>query len=121
MSEDIPAETIANSRPRLADQVECIPNDIGTVNLRGPELRRSAPGRFMAWLLRLPKRVEVELDDVGAMVIENMDGADLKELAGKVGSKLKLTRREAEAAVTIFIRSLLRRQLVVLEGLEAGQ
>jgi len=105
-----PAATI----PRLADQVEPVRTGSGALRLRGPLLRRSAAGRAFAWLLRLPARFEVELDDIGTFVIERCDGRNLDRLAGELASHLRLTRREAETALADFFAALVHRRLAVL-------
>ena len=91
---------------------------IGSLTDAGlPVLPPLAIAGALAWLLRLPRRVEVELDDIGTYVIGRMDGRTMQALADDLAGYLKLTRREAEAALTLFIQSLLRRRLIVLGGL----
>ena len=106
-----PAVTI----PRLADQVEPVRTESGVLRLRGPLLRRSAFARGTAWLLRLPGRFEVELDDIGTFVVERCDGRTLDRLASEVASHLRLSRREAETALADFFAMLIHRRLAVLE------
>jgi hypothetical protein len=104
-----------NAIPRLAPGVETLRTAAGALRLRGPELRRRYAHRFLAWLIRAPQRVEVELDDIGAFVVERCDGRPLRRLADDLAAHLKLTRREAEVALADFMRLLLQRRLVVLE------
>lgn len=111
------AETISQAIPRLADRVEVITNSAGTFNLRGPALRRHPINRWFAWLLRLPKQLEVELDEVGTFVVKNLGDSSMEQLAARLSSEYKLTKREAQAALTVFIKSLLQRRLVTMEGL----
>jgi len=101
--------------PRLADQVEPVRTESGALRLRGPLLRRSAFARGMAWMLRLPARFEIELDDIGAFVIERCDGRTLDRLAGDVAAHLRLSRREAETALADFFAALIQRRLAVLD------
>jgi hypothetical protein len=107
-----PAATI----PRLADAVEPVRTDTGALRLRGPLLRRSAFSRGMAWMMRLPGRFEVELDDIGTFVIERCDGRTLDRLASDVAAHLRLSRREAETALADFFAALIKRRLAVLES-----
>lgn len=107
-----PAATI----PRLADQVEPVRTGSGVLRLRGPLLRRSAFARGMAWLLRLPGRFEIELDDIGTFVIERCDGRTLDRLADEVAAHLRLSRREAETALADFFAALVQRRLAVLDA-----
>lgn len=101
--------------PRLAPGVEQARTAEGALRLRGPELRRRHVHRFLAWLIRAPRRIEVELDDLGAFVVERCDGRPLRRLADDLAAHLKLTRREAEVALADFMRLLLQRRLVVLD------
>ena len=110
------AEAIAHAIPRLEDRVEVITKDSGTFNLRGPDLRRHAVNRWFAWLLRLPTQVEVELDEIGTFVVKNLGDSSMEALALQLSSKYKLTAREAQAALTVFIKSLLQRRLVTMDG-----
>jgi hypothetical protein len=100
---------------RLAPGVERLANDEGGWDLRGPLLRRRLPWRILSRWLRLPARAHVRLDAIGSLVVERLDGRDLVSLAAVVAGELRLTRREAEAGVTSFIRLLLLRRLVVLD------
>lgn len=108
-----PAATI----PRLANQVEPVRTDSGALRLRGPLLRRSAFARGMAWLLRLPARFEVELDDIGTFVVERCDGRTLDFIADEVAAHLRLSRREAETALADFCAMLVHRRLLVLTAI----
>jgi hypothetical protein len=103
--------------PRLATDVEATRSDTGALRLLGPLLRRPLLLRWLAWLLARPKRIQVELDDIGAWVIERCDGRTLEGLAGELAAHLKLSRREAETALGDFVTMLLRRRLLRLEPL----
>lgn len=101
--------------PRLVTEVETVRNPAGLLHLRGPLLRRPRLLRWFAWLLAQPKRVEVELDEIGSWVVERCDGRTLDRLAGDLASHLKLTRREAETALADFVRLLMTRRLLRLD------
>jgi hypothetical protein len=111
------AEAVSTAIPRIADGVETLVQSDGVVHLRGPELRRGRVSQSIAWFFRLPGRVEVALDPIGTWVVEHMDGRNLDQLADALAAWGKLTRREAEAALTAFIKSLLQRRLIRLDGL----
>lgn len=100
--------------PRLAPAVESLPAPGGGLRLRGPLLARRGPHRWIAWLFAAPARVEVDLDDIGAFVVERMDGRCLRQLADELAAHLKLTRREAEVALAQFIQGLMVRRLAAL-------
>jgi hypothetical protein len=101
--------------PLLAEDVERVRTGAGTLHLRGPEFRRRHVHRFLAWLMHAPQRVEVELDDIGAFVVERLDGRrSLRQLADELAAHLKLSRRESEAALAQFMSALMRRGLARL-------
>jgi len=111
------ADLIARSTPRLADGVEVVEDpDRGHVRLRGPRFKRGWLRLFLARFFKLSDRIEVELDDVGSWVVTRMDGrADMESIADRLSDHLKLTYREAEAALTVFTRALLRRKLLKID------
>jgi hypothetical protein len=116
-----PAADPAAIVPRLVAEVEAIRDGAGTLRLRGPLLRRPLLLRWFAWLFARPKRIEVELDDIGSWVVERCDGRSLQRLAGDLAAHLKLTRREAETALADFVKLLLMRRLLRLEGAAPGE
>jgi hypothetical protein len=101
--------------PRLAARVERSRVDGGALRLRVPLRRAGRLARAWCWLLRLPAAVEVELDDIGAFVVERLDGRTLGALADDLAGHLQLSRREAEVALADFMRLLSARRLVALE------
>ncbi|MBA3686563.1 MAG: PqqD family protein [Planctomycetes bacterium] len=106
----------ASAVPRLAERVEVLRTETGALRLRGPMLERPAPLRMVAWLLRAPGRTEVELDDIGAWVVDRIDGRPLEQLSRELAAHLRLSRREAEVALADFLVALRRRNLVVLDA-----
>lgn len=98
--------------PRLAPGVTVIRTDQGACRLRSaPFTRRGLHGLLARWL-RLPDHVLLELDDLGAWVVERLDGRDLEALSAELAAHLRLTRREAEVALADFLRQLALRHLV---------
>ncbi|GDY13798.1 hypothetical protein LBMAG53_26760 [Planctomycetota bacterium] len=57
----------------------------------------------------------MELDDLGAFVVQHLDGRQLDAVAAAVAEHLRLTRREAETCTADFLRQLINRRLVVVE------
>lgn len=108
------AERIAAAVPRLVPGCECEEMATG-LRIKGPTIRRGPLGRRMARVFKWSTRIEVELDDVGAWVYERIDGRSLHELADQLADHLKLTHREAEAALTVFLQMLLKRKLITLD------
>ncbi len=111
------AETVAEAVPRLREDVTVSQAPDGAIRLRSAELRRTRLGSVLAWLFRLPLRIEVELDEIGSWVVARMDGRSMQDIATDLAADRKLTLREAEAALTVFVQSLLARRLLTLEGL----
>lgn len=104
----------STSALRLADGVDLHRTPEGLVRLVGAPIQPWGPLRILAWLMRVPKRGEVELDTIGTWVIDRIDEYRLDELAVALAAHLKLSRREAETALADFTRMLLRRQLVAV-------
>ncbi|TVR49271.1 MAG: hypothetical protein EA402_00125 [Planctomycetota bacterium] len=96
MDISVEADRIAKAIPRLADGVEVLPNQGGTLNLRGPVLRRAALNRWFAWLLRLPTQVEVELDEIGTYVVQQFGDHTMESIADMLSARYKLTKREVK-------------------------
>lgn len=104
----------STSALRLADGVDLQRTPEGLIRLIGAPIRPWGPLRILAWLMRVPKRGEVELDAIGTWVIDRIDEHRLDELAVALAAHLKLSRREAETALADFTKMLLRRQLVAV-------
>jgi hypothetical protein len=114
-SENARADDPALIVPRLAAQVERLTMAGGVLRLRMPLRRSGRLNQAWCWLLRLPAAAEVELDEIGAFVVERLDGRSLGALADDLAGHLQLTRREAEVALADFMRMLSTRRLVALE------
>jgi hypothetical protein len=108
------------STMRLAMGVEAEHTSEGVIRLRGPVQTGFRPFRALTWLMRVPNRIEVELDKIGTWVVERLDGRRLDQLADDLAAHLKLTRREAETALADFTRMLAKRRLVVLTVSDAA-
>lgn len=72
--------------------------------------------RIVKRLVRnLPDSRQIALDDVGASVWELCDGErGIGAIVDAVSRRYKLTRREAEASVTMFLQTLAKRNLIGL-------
>ena len=63
----------------------------------------------------LPESRQVGLDEVGSYVWELCDGErDINAVVLSVSKEYKLTRREAEASVTMFLQTLAKKHLIGL-------
>jgi hypothetical protein len=68
--------------------------------------------RVFAW----PEMAELVLDDIGAAVLAQVDGArTIAEIIAFVAQTLKLSRKEAEVALLKYMDLLARRNLVGFE------
>ncbi len=99
--------------PRLAPGVstEAAPGGAQGIRLRSAPQRRGWLGRRLG----LADSIAVELDDLGAFVVQRLDGRPLDEIAAAVAGHLRLTRREAETCTADFLRQLINRRLVVVD------
>jgi hypothetical protein len=89
---------------------------------KGNEVHLTIPVRddrvarlFKRFVRSLPDKREVALDEVGARVWELCDGErSIDAIVGSISKNYKLTRREAEASVTMFLQTLAKRSYVGL-------
>ena len=73
----------------------------------------------VTWVLPIPRGRRIELDAVGAAVLDLCDGRrNVEKIIELFASNHKLTFREAQLSVTQFLRQLTRRGIVVLVGLK---
>jgi hypothetical protein len=73
----------------------------------------------------VPEAKRIELDGIGAFVWELCDGTrSVKEIARRLAQRESISRREAEHSLVEFLKTLVRRRLVLLgipsEGGPAG-
>jgi len=101
--------------PRLADGVAIHRPTPEVVRLRSAPFVRRGLHRLVARWLGRPERIELELDDLGAWVVERCDGRSVATLAEDLASHLKLTSREAEVALGDFLSQLVGRRLMMLD------
>jgi len=92
-------------------------NAEGTVTLYAPFHAAAFVERIARWL-GAPARAgeaKVELDEVGSFVWNLCDGQrNVREMVACLADKYKLNRKEAEASLTEFLRSLAGRNLVAI-------
>ncbi len=79
-------------------------------------VRNDRVARLFKRLVRsLPDKREVALDEVGSRVWELCNGErNINEIIGSISKNYKLTRREAEASVTMFLQTLAKRSYIGL-------
>ncbi len=96
-------------------------NDAGEVILQVP-MRDDRAARVVKAIIKavrmakeLPECRQVGLDEVGSYVWELCDGkSDINAVVLGVSKEYKLTRREAEASVTMFLQMLAKKNLIGL-------
>ncbi|MCE5327443.1 MAG: PqqD family protein [Planctomycetaceae bacterium] len=73
----------------------------------------------VTWVLPIPRGRRIELDALGAAVLDLCDGRrNVEKIIELFADSHKLTFREAQLSVTQFLRQLTRRGIVVLVGLK---
>ncbi|MEJ2472833.1 MAG: PqqD family protein [Desulfobacterales bacterium] len=114
--------------PSREDALECTPikNDgVEESRLRNGELQLSYPVTSRPWLAGLARRLgrkpyetyhkKLQLDALGTEVWELMDGGTrVQDVIRQFAARHRLQQREAELAVTRFLRELGKRGLIGL-------
>ena len=79
-------------------------------------MRKDALAKLARLIIRnVPDTRRMSLDEVGSHVWELCDGSrNVGAIVQDVSSHYKLTRREAEASVTLFLQTLAKRNLIGL-------
>ena len=86
----------------------------GLVRLLVP-VRETLMTKVMRRLTYVPKFKKIELDEVGTFVWQQCDGrTNVRALIDRVSKRYKLTQRESEVSVTLYLRTLARRNLIGL-------
>ena len=94
----------------------------GEVLLTVP-MRNDALARIARMIVRnVPGARQLSLDEVGSQVWELIDGRrNVNSVIEQISSTYKLTRREAEASVTLFLQMLAKRNLIGLMSPKASR
>jgi hypothetical protein len=79
-------------------------------------LRDDKFARFVKRLMKnMPDTRQISLDELGAGVWEMCDGKNnVNSIVSAISKNYKLTRREAEASVTMFMSTLAKKNLIAL-------
>ena len=68
----------------------------------------------LSWLMPFSSHRRIELDAIGSTVLEVCDGKrTIERIIEEFARKETLTFREAQLAVTAFLRQLLERRMIV--------
>ena len=105
------------ARPVRNPALEWERGDEGEIHLRIPR-RKDLAGRALSRVFRAPEHKEISLDEVGSDIWELCDGEhSLEAIVHAVSKKYKMTRRECEASVGAFLKTLGERKLL---GFQVG-
>lgn len=117
---------VARRKPRIdrkkALAIVPVRNPLVKWERKGKEIVLTIPmkGGILARIVKtvvrnLPDTRQIALDDVGSSVWELCSGErSINGLVQAVSSNYKLTRREAEASVTMFLQTLAKKNLIGL-------
>lgn len=114
------ARAMRNSGVRVVRDAE------GVATLYVPFRASKLVETMCRWFRVPPSEARFELDEVGTFVWDMCDGTlPIREMVEQLSGRYKLSRKEAEASLTIFLRNLVRRGLILIvvpkEGGETGQ
>ncbi|MCL6520016.1 MAG: PqqD family protein [Armatimonadetes bacterium] len=100
------------TRPIRNPLVEWTKDELGEVSLFIPR-RKDRIARILCWLFRAPEKREIVLGEVGGFVWELCDGEhSVDSIVSAITSRYKITRREAEASVGVYLKMLADRKLL---------
>ncbi len=109
--DSLSAVVVPNRQLRIERNAE------GVVTLYAPFHAAAFVERIARWLGASERAGEakIELDEVGTFVWDLCDGRlTVREMVASLAEKYKLNRKEAEASLTAFLRSLAGRNLVAI-------
>ena len=73
----------------------------------------------LSWIMPFSSHRRIELDSLGASVLDMCDGRrSVEAIIEEFASDHKLSFREAQLAVTQFVRQLVKRGIVAMVGME---
>ncbi len=101
------------ARPLRNPLIEWEPMDDGELVLKVPVEQRSLVIRWAIAAFRLPPVRQIQLDEVGAAVWDLCDGEHTVEsIVQEMCKRTRMSRREVEASVSMFLKMLADRRLV---------
>ena len=106
-----------NIRPVRNTLLEWERNGEGEIRLLIPR-RKDFVGRMLCRMLRAPDHKEIMLDEVGSDIWELCDGKhSVEAIVSAASKKYKMTRRECETSVSVYLKMLGERNLL---GFQVG-
>jgi hypothetical protein len=94
----------------------------GVVTLYVPFRASPLVEKLCRWFKVPPSDAKFELDEIGTFVWDSCDGTvPIHGMVERLATRYKLSRKEAEASLTIFLRNLVRRGLIAIVVLKEGE
>jgi hypothetical protein len=121
LQKNLPAASFLQAVPFVNEAIEVTRRSDGSslVSVPIPRPRYLVPP--LSWLLPFSHQRRVELDRVGSSVLNMCDGRRTVEaMIEKFAAEHKLSFREAQLAVSAFLRQLSQRGLVAIVGWNKG-
>lgn len=105
-------EQAMSAKPVRNPSLKWRENDEGEVIVILPR-RKDLVGKFLGWMFFVPEARPLALDEVGAFVWEQCDGAHtVGEIVELLRKEYKLERREVEVSLTEYLKTLGKRGMV---------
>ena len=113
----LPTVSFLQAVPRNNEAMSCERRSDGSVLVSVPIQRPKYLVPPISWILPFSSRRRIELEPVGAAVLDLCDGRRTVEtIIESFARRYKLTFREAQLGVTEFLRQLAQRGMVVIVG-----
>lgn len=110
-------EQALRARPVRNSMLEWRTSDDGETCLLIPR-RKDFVGRVLGRMLRAPEHKEIVLDEVGSDIWDLCDGQhSVEAIVSAAAKKYKITRRECETSVGMYLKVLSERKLI---GFQVG-
>jgi hypothetical protein len=109
----ISTDTFLRSIPLLNQSMKLDRRQDGTTLVSVPVRRPSWMAPPLSWILPFSSQKRVELDSLGAEVLDACDGRTVERIIEEFADRHRLSFREAQLAVTMFLKKLAERGLVV--------
>lgn len=110
-------EQALRARPVRNSMLEWRTSDDGETCLLIPR-RKDFVGRVLGRMLRAPEHKEIVLDEVGSDIWDLCDGQhSVEAIVSTAAKKYKITRRECETSVGMYLKVLSERKLI---GFQVG-
>ncbi len=103
------------SRAVINESLDWFENDDGVIQI---DIHRRDTWwvKVLSKVMFTPEKRSIALDDVGSFVWKCVDeGCTVRQMIGKLAKEYKLNRREAEASLTAYLRTLAKKRLIGFE------